>query len=111
RAIVGEPEILLYDEPVTGLDPVNAEAVNLLIVDIARRSGVTSIIVTHDVEGALAICDRIALLESGKLRFVGPPDDFRSSSDPLVRAFADRRAAAALAQDGHSAAVPEGAHR
>ncbi len=97
RAIVGEPKILLYDEPVTGLDPVNAEAVHRLILDIAERSGVTSIIVTHDVEGALLIADRIALLESGRLRFVGTPDAFRHSDDPLVRAFADREAAAALA--------------
>jgi phospholipid/cholesterol/gamma-HCH transport system ATP-binding protein len=97
RAIVGQPAILLYDEPVTGLDPVNAEAVHRLILDISSRTHVTSIVVTHDVEGALTLCERIALLESGRLRFVGPPEAFRASDDPLVRAFADRRAAAALA--------------
>ena len=71
RAIVGEPEILLYDEPVTGLDPVNTAAVDQLITAIAARTGVTSLVVTHDVEGALAFCDRIALLEDGVLQLRG----------------------------------------
>ena len=93
RAIVGEPRILLYDEPVTGLDPVNAASVDRLISDIAEKTGVTSIVVTHDIEGALSISDRLALLEGGQLRFVGTPEAFRASNDPLVRAFADRAAA------------------
>jgi phospholipid/cholesterol/gamma-HCH transport system ATP-binding protein len=97
RAIIRRPETLLYDEPVTGLDPVNAAAIDQLIVEIARRKGVTSVVVTHDVEGALAFCDRIALLESGKLQFLGVPQAFRTSPNPLVRAFADRQVAAALA--------------
>jgi phospholipid/cholesterol/gamma-HCH transport system ATP-binding protein len=93
RAIVGEPRILLYDEPVTGLDPVNTASVEHLITAIAEKMGVTSIVVTHDIEGALAISDRIALLDHGKLRFVGTPDAFRESDEPLVRAFADRGSA------------------
>ena len=97
RAIVGRPSILLYDEPVTGLDPVNAAAVDRLIKEIGERKGVTSIVVTHDIEGALLLCDRIALLHSGLLRFIGTPQAFRGSADPLVRAFADREAAAAAA--------------
>lgn len=97
RAIVGEPRIVLYDEPVTGLDPVNAATVNHLIISIAERTKVTSIVVTHDIEGALEMSDRVALLDSGKLRFVGTPDEFRRSTEPLVMAFADRRAAAAAA--------------
>jgi phospholipid/cholesterol/gamma-HCH transport system ATP-binding protein len=97
RAIVGEPQILLYDEPVTGLDPVNSAAVENLITEIDRRRGVTSIVVTHDIEGALAVSDRIALLDRGRLRFLGTPEEFRRSDEPLVRAFADREAAAAAA--------------
>jgi phospholipid/cholesterol/gamma-HCH transport system ATP-binding protein len=97
RAIVGRPEILLYDEPVTGLDPVNTAAVSHLIRDIRDRTHVTSIIVTHDIEQALEISDRIALLQHGTLRFVGAPAEFRRSVDPVVRAFADRRAAAEAA--------------
>ena len=109
RAIVGEPQILLYDEPVTGLDPVNAVAVDRLITDIAERTHVTSIVVTHDVEGALSISDRLALLEGGKLRFLGTPDEFRRSDDPLVRAFADRQAAveAALAGSARSSRIAD----
>jgi phospholipid/cholesterol/gamma-HCH transport system ATP-binding protein len=97
RAIVGRPEILLYDEPVTGLDPVNAAAVDRLIKYIGDKTQVTSIVVTHDIEGGLLLADRVALLEGGKLRFIGTPQEFRNSPDPLVRAFADRDAAAAAA--------------
>jgi len=97
RAIVGEPRIILYDEPVTGLDPVNAATVNRLIMSIAERTKVTSIVVTHDIEGALEMSHRVALLDNGKLRFIGGPDEFRKSDDPLVMAFADRQAAARAA--------------
>ncbi len=97
RAIVGDPAILLYDEPVTGLDPVNTAAVSHLIQEIRARRPVTSIVVTHDIEGALEISDRVALLEHGRLRFIGTPQEFRASADPVVRAFADRRAAAEAA--------------
>ena len=97
RAIVGDPRIILYDEPVTGLDPVNAATVNRLITSIAERTRVTSIVVTHDIPGALEMSDRVALLDNGKLRFVGTPAEFRASEDPLVMAFADRQAAARAA--------------
>jgi phospholipid/cholesterol/gamma-HCH transport system ATP-binding protein len=97
RAIVGRPEILLYDEPVTGLDPVNTAAISRLILEIRERSHVTSIVVTHDIEQALEISDRVALLTHGRLRFVGTPREFRESDDAVVRAFADRRAAAEAA--------------
>jgi phospholipid/cholesterol/gamma-HCH transport system ATP-binding protein len=97
RAIIRRPEVLLYDEPVTGLDPVNTAAISRLILEIRERTKVTSIVVTHDIEQALEISDRVALLTHGKLRFVGPPAAFRSSSDEVVRAFADRAAAAEAA--------------
>ena len=97
RAIVGRPEILLYDEPVTGLDPINTATISRLILEIRERSQVTSIVVTHDIEQALEISDRVALLNLGKLRFVGTPREFRDSEDPVVRAFADREAAAKAA--------------
>lgn len=97
RAIVGRPQILLYDEPVTGLDPVNTATISRLILEIRERTQVTSIVVTHDIEQALEISDRVALLTHGKLRFVGTPAEFRACDDPVVRAFADRRAAAAAA--------------
>ena len=93
RAIVGRPRILLWDEPTTGLDPVNTAAVERLIVRLSRELDVTSLVVTHDIEGGLDICDRVAMLDSGRLRFCGSPEEFRGSSDPLVQAFVDRAAA------------------
>jgi phospholipid/cholesterol/gamma-HCH transport system ATP-binding protein len=89
RAIVGLPQILLYDEPVTGLDPVNAAGIHRLIARLSRDLAATSVVVTHDVEGALAIADRIALLEGGRIRFVGSPAEFRESEDQLVGAYLD----------------------
>ena len=98
RAIVGQPQILLYDEPATGLDPVNSAVITRLIRDIQMRMHVTSVVVTHDIEQAYDISTRMALLDQGKLRFVGTPEEFRASQDSVVCAFADRRAAAAAAE-------------
>lgn len=95
RAIVGRPSILLWDEPTTGLDPVNSAAVERLIKRLSKELQVTSMIVTHDVEGALLMCDRVAMLEGGRVRFCGNPDEFEASGDPLVKAFVDRAAAEA----------------
>jgi len=92
RAIIGRPEILLYDEPVTGLDPVNASIVHQLIERLGRDLGVTSVVVTHDVEGALPISDHVAMLDGGKIRFMGTPEEFKASDDLLVRAFLERNA-------------------
>ncbi len=98
RALVPAPRLMLFDEPVTGLDPINAAAVSQLIARLTTERGFTSVLVTHDVEGALELCTRVALLAGGKLVFVGTPAAFRESSVPLVRAFAYREAAARLAQ-------------
>jgi phospholipid/cholesterol/gamma-HCH transport system ATP-binding protein len=95
RAIVGKPRILLWDEPTTGLDPINTAAVERLIVRLSNDLETTSIVVTHDIEGGLQICDRVAMLEGGKVRFLGTPEEFRASADPVVRAFVDRAAAEA----------------
>ena len=93
RAIVGRPEILLWDEPTTGLDPINTAAVERLIKRLSRELEVTSLLFTHDVEMGLTICDRVAMLHSGTLRFCGTPKEFRDSPDHVVRAFVDRAAA------------------
>ncbi len=95
RAIVGRPEILLWDEPTTGLDPVNTAAVERLIVQLSDELDVTSVLVTHDIEGGLVMCDRVSMLEGGRLRFCGTPEAFRTSEDPVVRAFVNRAAAEA----------------
>jgi phospholipid/cholesterol/gamma-HCH transport system ATP-binding protein len=95
RAIVGRPEILLWDEPTTGLDPINTAAIERLIHRLSGELQVTTLLVTHDIEGGLEMCDRVAMLEGGLLRFEGTPEEFRNSSDPVVRAFVDRAAAEA----------------
>lgn len=97
RALIGEPRVLLFDEPVTGLDPVNEAAIHGLIGALSSERGVTAILVTHHVEGALRIADRVALLEQGRIRFTGSPADIRSSRDPLVRAFLNPGLAADMA--------------
>ena len=104
RAIVGRPKVLLWDEPTTGLDPVNTAAVERLITRLSDELEVTSLLVTHDVEGGLLMCDRVAMLDGGHLRFCGTPDEFRTSPDPRVRAFVDRAAAEAALDNGINAA-------
>jgi phospholipid/cholesterol/gamma-HCH transport system ATP-binding protein len=95
RAIVGRPEILLWDEPTTGLDPINTTAIERLIHRLSEELEVTSLLVTHDIEGGLEMCDRVGMLEGGFLRFCGTPEEFRNSPDPVVQAFIDRAAAEA----------------
>jgi phospholipid/cholesterol/gamma-HCH transport system ATP-binding protein len=87
RAIVGERKYILYDEPTTGLDPVNAATINNLIARLQEEIGLTSIVVTHDVDSAFFLGDRIALLSRGKVRALGTPDELRASDDPDVRRF------------------------
>jgi phospholipid/cholesterol/gamma-HCH transport system ATP-binding protein len=95
RAIVGRPEILLWDEPTTGLDPINTAAIERLIQRLSKELEVTSLLVTHDIEGGLEMCDRVGMLEGGLLRFCGTPEEFRNCPDQVVRAFIDRAAAEA----------------
>ena len=95
RAIAGRPEILLWDEPTTGLDPVNTAAIERLIKQLSDDLAVTSLLVTHDIEGGLEMCDRVAMLEGGHVRFLGLPQEFRKSDNPVVKAFVDRDAASA----------------
>lgn len=95
RAIIGRPAVLLWDEPTTGLDPINTAAVERLIQRLSSELQVTSLLVTHDVEGGLLMCDRVAMLDSGTLRFCGTPDEFRACPDPVVQAFVNRAAAEA----------------
>ncbi len=87
RAIAHEPEILLYDEPTTGLDPIMADAINELIIEMKRHLSVTSIAITHDMSSAYKIADRIAVLYEGKIIETGTPDEIRSTKTPVVRQF------------------------
>jgi phospholipid/cholesterol/gamma-HCH transport system ATP-binding protein len=87
RALAMEPEILLYDEPTTGLDPIMADAINELILEMKRRLQVTGIAITHDMVSAYKIADRIAMLFQGKIQAVGTSDAIRNSTDPIVHQF------------------------
>lgn len=92
RAIVSRPDILLYDEPTSGLDPVTGAVIDGLMVRLKREMGATGILITHDIQSAFRVADRVALLNDGHLHAEGPPDDFRASDDPLIRAFLEGRA-------------------
>lgn len=98
RAIASRPRYVLYDEPTTGLDPVNAETIDGLIVELAEGLGVTSIVVTHDLESAFQVGDRVALLTEGRLRACGTPDEILASEDPVVQRFMHRRFGTAAAK-------------
>ncbi len=87
RTIALKPDVLLYDEPTTGLDPVTAMTINRLIVDLNTRLATTSVVVTHDIASALFVADRIAFLEKGRFAFVGTPDEARRSEIAALRAF------------------------
>jgi phospholipid/cholesterol/gamma-HCH transport system ATP-binding protein len=92
RAVVANPEILFFDEPTTGLDPITAAAINELIVDQVQHLGATAISITHDLASAQTIGDEIAMLHGGKIVWRGPAADLKTTDNPYVRQFVDGRA-------------------
>jgi phospholipid/cholesterol/gamma-HCH transport system ATP-binding protein len=87
RAIIHQPEIILYDEPTTGLDPIVADSIDQLIMRICQRLKVTSVAVTHDMRSARRIGQRILMLHEGRIHFNGSPDELFESADPVVSRF------------------------
>lgn len=87
RALAMNPEIMLYDEPTSELDPPTASTINQLILDLKERLRVTSVTVTHDINHAYLIGDRIAVLHEGKIIKVATPEEIRASSDPIIEQF------------------------
>ncbi|MSR64589.1 MAG: ABC transporter ATP-binding protein [Verrucomicrobiae bacterium] len=87
RAVICRPRYILYDEPTTGLDPVVADSINNLILQLGDRFDSTAIAVTHDMKSAYKIADRIAMLHDGHILMVGTPDELQASKDPIVRKF------------------------
>ena len=87
RAIALKPEIVLFDEPTTGLDPINTDALVRVIQDLRKSLDPTAITITHDLKVAFAIADRVALLDEGRIRVDLPPAAFEASTDPRVAAF------------------------
>jgi phospholipid/cholesterol/gamma-HCH transport system ATP-binding protein len=92
RAIALRPKYILYDEPTTGLDPVVAQKINMLIRDLQRRFGLSGVVVTHDLHCAFYVADRIAFLHEGKIAFAGTPEETRRTSHPMLREFLDAAA-------------------
>jgi phospholipid/cholesterol/gamma-HCH transport system ATP-binding protein len=108
RAISLDPKILFYDEPSAGLDPVTSAEIDQLIMDLNKKLGVTSVVVTHEMDSAFRIADRMVLLDRGKFIASGTPDEFRHTKDPLVHQFVyglaegpltDRRRASGYEED------------
>jgi phospholipid/cholesterol/gamma-HCH transport system ATP-binding protein len=87
RALALDPEIIFYDEPGAGLDPVMAGVIDKLILDLSRKLGVTSVVVTHEMGSAFRIADRMVMLFEGRIVAEGTPEEIRSSTDPLVVQF------------------------
>ena len=87
RAICNEPKFILYDEPTTGLDPINADVINDLILRMQEQLKVVSIVVTHDMTSAYKVADRIAMLYEGKIIGAGTPEEIKNSKDPIVQQF------------------------
>jgi phospholipid/cholesterol/gamma-HCH transport system ATP-binding protein len=87
RAIALNPEVILYDEPTTGLDPIRSDVINELIIKLQRELKVTSIVVTHDMNSAFKIADRIVMLHEGHIIFDGTPDEIRRSEHDVVKRF------------------------
>ncbi len=89
RAIVTQPEFLLYDEPTSGLDPVTSRRIDEMIAELNSRLGITSVMVTHDMHSALAVADRIAMLDGGHVVALSTPREFVRSERPEIKAFLD----------------------
>ena len=87
RSIVLDPKMILYDEPTTGLDPITAQKINEMIVDLQSKLNVTSVVVTHDIQSAFYVGDRIAFLNRGVFEWVGPMEAARDADHPVLREF------------------------
>lgn len=100
RAIAMKPEILLYDEPTTGLDPIMADAINDLIIKMREELDVTSVTITHDMKSAYKIADTIAMLYNGVIIATGTSEEMQNSADPFVRQFIEGRADGPIIVEG-----------
>jgi phospholipid/cholesterol/gamma-HCH transport system ATP-binding protein len=100
RTLTVDPEVVLFDEPTTGLDPVSARRIDRLIRTLSAEVGVTSIVVSHDLTSIFSIADRIAFLYRGVVHLVGTPAEFRSSPDPVVQQFIAGRSSGEMETPG-----------
>jgi phospholipid/cholesterol/gamma-HCH transport system ATP-binding protein len=87
RALVSDPQVVLYDEPTTGLDPITTDYVDEMILHAKEKLGITSMVISHDIASAFKVADRLAVLYDGHLAAEGTPEEVRRSTDPFVRRF------------------------
>jgi phospholipid/cholesterol/gamma-HCH transport system ATP-binding protein len=106
RAIIGEPKLILYDEPTTGLDPLTTDVINRIILRLRRKLGVTSIVVTHDIKSAFTIADRIIMLDQGLIVAEGTPDEIQVSDNRWVQNFISGRSGPELDVSGSRPRIP-----
>ncbi|MEO1918949.1 MAG: ABC transporter ATP-binding protein [Paracoccaceae bacterium] len=92
RAIAAEPEIIFFDEPTTGLDPIMSGVINELIREIVVEMGATAMTITHDMSSVRAIADKVAMIHDGQVQWAGPIDDMNQSDDPYLDQFINARA-------------------
>jgi len=100
RVLSYKPDIILYDEPTTGLDPIMADAVDELIIEMREKLSVTSVTITHDMQSAYKIADRISMLYLGKVIETGTPDEIKGSDNPVVRQFVSGSAVGPIKIEG-----------
>jgi len=91
RTIATDPDVILYDEPTTGLDPILSRVINELILDLQQRMHATSVVVTHDVAGAMLVAHRIAMLHRGQIVWIGPSEEFQTTDNEFVAQFREGR--------------------
>ena len=91
RTIATDPDVILYDEPTTGLDPILSRVINELILDLQKRMHATSVVVTHDVAGAMLVAHRIAMLHRGQIVWIGPSEEFPTTTNEFVAQFREGR--------------------
>ncbi len=92
RAIATDPEIIFFDEPTTGLDPIMADVINDLIVNTVKSMGATTLSITHDIASARKIADRIAMIHDGRIVWTGPASEIDNSGNAMVDQFINGRA-------------------
>ncbi len=90
RALITNPDYILYDEPTTGLDPIMADSIDILIKDLTEKLNVTSIVVTHDMYSVKNVANKVAMMNDGKIYFIGSQEDLINSDDPIIQEFIKR---------------------